>query len=183
MRWIALLIFRITGWSIKGEKPDFPRYVIVAAPHTSNWDFIYTLCLAFIYRINPVIMMKHTWFRWPLGYVFRWLGVIPINQSKSHNVVAQTIEHFDRSENLILVVAPAGTRKHARHWKTGFYYIATGAEVPIVLGFVDYRRKTGGFGLTIYPTGDFDADMTEIRKFYMNISGKYPSKSRHRNVC
>jgi len=179
MRRLALLLFKATGWKIEGHRPDIPRYVIIGAPHTSNWDFIYTLCLSFIYRINPVIMMKHTWFRWPLGPLFRWLGVIPINQSKSDNVVAQSIAHFNRNENLILVVAPAGTRKHARHWKTGFYYIANGANVPIVLGFLDYRRKIGGLGPTIHPTGDFEADMTVVRRFYKNISGKYPSKSTH----
>ena len=182
MRWIALLIFRMTGWTTQGHKPDIPRYVIVAAPHTSNWDFIYTLCLSFIYRVNPVIMMKHTWFRWPLGYLFRWLGVIPINQSQSRNVVAQTIAHFDRSDNLILVLAPAGTRKQARNWKTGFYYIARGADVPVVLGFLDYRRKIGGFGPTIQLTDDFEGDMTRIRRFYKTISGKYPLHSSPKNI-
>ena len=96
VRWLALLIFKCTGWKTEGRKPDLPRYVIIAAPHTSNWDFIYTLCLAFIYRLNPVIMMKDAWFRWPLGPLFRWLGALPIDRSRANNVVAQSIAKFNR---------------------------------------------------------------------------------------
>lgn len=174
MRGLALLVFKSAGWKTRGDKPALCRYVIIAAPHTSNWDFIYTLCLAFIYRLNPVIMMKDAWFRWPLGPVFRWLGARPINRSRANNVVAQSIEQFHRHDNLILVVPPSGTRKRVLYWKTGFYHIANGAGVPIVLGFLDYRRKVGGFGPVVRPGGDIDADMALIRTFYRDISGKYP---------
>lgn len=185
MRWLALMVFTCTGWRTEGSKPDIPRYVIIAAPHTSNWDFIYTLCLAFIYRLNPVIMMKDTWFHWPLGPIFRWLGALPINRSRTHNVVAQSIGRFKQSGNLVLVVPPSGTRKRVLYWKTGFYHIANGAGVPIALGFLDYGCKVGGFGPTIQTTGDIDADMVKIRAFYQNIAGKNPSligdrASRHR---
>ena len=96
MRALALLVLKGAGWKTQGHKPTLSRYVIIAAPHTSNWDFIYTLCLAFIYRLNPVIMMKDAWFRWPLGPVFRWLGARPIDRSQANNVVAQSIEQFNR---------------------------------------------------------------------------------------
>ena len=174
LRWLALLVFKCAGWNTEGRKPDLPRYVIIAAPHTSNWDFIYTLCLTFIYRLNAVIMMKDTWFRWPLGPFFRWLGALPIDRSRANNLVTQSIAKFRQRDNLILVVPPSGTRKRVLYWKTGFYHIANGAGVPIVLGFLDYRRKVGGFGPTIQPTGDIDADMAVIRNFYRDISGKYP---------
>jgi 1-acyl-sn-glycerol-3-phosphate acyltransferase len=174
VRCLALLIFKITGWTPEGPRPDLHRYVIIAAPHTSNWDFIYTLCLAFIYRFNPVIMMKDTWFRWPLGPVFRWLGALPIDRSRANNVVAQSIAKFRQHDRLVLVVPPSGTRKRVLYWKTGFYHIANGAGVPIALGFLDYRRKVGGFGPIVHPTGDIDADMAVIRNFYRDISGKYP---------
>lgn len=183
MRWMALLIFKLSGWNIEGKKPNIPRYVIIAAPHTSNWDFILTLCLAAIYRFNPVIMMKSTWFRWPLGRLFRWLGALPIDRSKNNNVVAQSIAKFHQHENLVLVVPPAGTRKRVTYWKTGFYYIAKGADVPIALGFLDYRRKIGGFGPMIQPTGDIEADMTAIRKFYENVTGKYPLKRSQQRIA
>lgn len=174
VRWLAQLFFKCTGWKIEGRKPDLPRYVIIAAPHTSNWDFIYTLCLAFIYRLNPVIMMKDTWFRWPLGPLFRWLGARPIDRSRANQVVALSIAKFNQCHRLILVVPPSGTRKRVLYWKTGFYHIANGAGVPIVLGFLDYRRKVGGIGPTVQPTGDIDADMAVIQNFYRDVSGKYP---------
>jgi 1-acyl-sn-glycerol-3-phosphate acyltransferase len=174
MRWLALTIFRVGRWKAEGGRPALARYVVIAAPHTSNWDFVYTLCLAFIYRLNPVIMMKDAWFRWPLGPFFRWLGAWPIDRSRANNAVAQSIEQFNRRDNLILVVPPAGTRRRVLFWKTGFYHIANGANVPIALGFLDYRRRVGGFGPTVDPTGDIDADNALIRKFYRGISGKYP---------
>lgn len=183
MRGVALLIFQYAGWKTQGQKPALSRYVIIAAPHTSNWDFIYTLCLAFIYRLNPVIMMKDTWFRWPLGPVFRWLGALPIDRSQTNNLVAQSIEKFHQHDKLILVVPPSGTRKRVLYWKTGFYHIANGAGVPIVLGFLDYRRKVGGYGPTVKPTGDIEADMALIRSFYRDISGKYPLQESQQCVA
>ena len=128
-------------------------------------------------------MMKAAWFRWPLGTIFRWLGAIPIDQSRAENVVAQSIEKFRSRDHMALVVPPAGTRKSARYWKTGFYHIANGAGVPIVLGFLDYRRKVGGFGPTIHPTGDIETDMVEIRRFYQDITGKYPMKQSRRLIA
>ena len=175
-RWLALFVFKCAGWKAEGAKPDQDRYVVIAAPHTSNWDFIYTLCLAFIYRINPQIMMKDAWFRWPLGPLFRWLGAMPIDRSRSRNVVAQSIEKFQQHPRMVLVVPPSGTRKKVLYWKTGFYHIASGAGVPIALGFLDYDRKVGGFGPLFYPTGDIERDMVTIREFYAPISGKYPTQ-------
>ncbi len=183
MRGLALLIFKCTGWKTQGRQPNLAKYVIIAAPHTSNWDFIFTLCLAFIYRINPVIMMKDAWFRWPLGPVFRWLGARPVDRSRANSVVAQSIEQFHRHDNLILVVPPSGSRKRVLYWKTGFYHIANGAGVPIALGFLDYRHKVGGFGPSIQPTGDIDADMARIRRFYRDISGKYPFQESRQCVA
>jgi len=183
VRWLALMFFKFTGWTTEGHQPDLRRYVIIAAPHTSNWDFVYTLCLAFIYRINPVIMMKDTWFRWPLGPVFRWLGVMPIDRARTNNLVSQSIARFSRCDRLALVVPPSGTRKRVLYWKTGFYHIANGAGVPIVLGFLDYRRKVGGFGPIVRPTGDIDADMAVIRNFYRDISGKYPLQESRQRIA
>lgn len=183
MRALAILILKCTGWKTRGQKPTLAKCVIIAAPHTSNWDFIYTLCVAFIYRINPVIMMKDAWFRWPLGPVFRWLGAWPIDRSRTNNVVGQCIEQFHQRDRLILVVPPSGTRKRVLYWKTGFYHIANGAGVPIVLGFLDYRRKIGGFGPIIKPTGDINADMVLIRNFYQDISGKYPLQESRQHLA
>ena len=183
VRWLALLVFKCAGWTSEGRKPDLPRYVIIAAPHTSNWDFIFTLCLASIYHLNAVIMMKDAWFRWPLGPLFRWLGALPIDRSRANNVVGQSIERFHRRDRLVLVVPPSGTRKRVMYWKSGFYHIANGAGVPIVLGFLDYRRKVGGFGPIVLPTGDIEADMALIRTFYRDICGKYPLKESQQCIA
>ncbi len=183
LRWLALAVFRCAGWKIEGSKPDLPRYVIIAAPHTSNWDFIYTLCLAFILRLDAVIMMKDAWFRWPLGPLFRWLGALPIDRSRANQVVTQSIAKFHQRDRLVLVVPPSGTRKRVFYWKTGFYHIASGAGVPIALGFLDYRRKVGGFGPIVQPTGDIDADMAVIRNFYRDISGKYPVQESRQRIA
>ena len=178
MRWLALIIFRFTGWKPAGKKPCISKYVIIAAPHTSNWDFLYTICLAFILEIKPFIMMKAAWFYWPIGPFLRWFGAIPIDRSKATHVVAQSIEAFRALPQMVLVVAPSGTRRKVMYWKTGFYRIASGANVPIVLGYLDYRRKVGGIGPVVHTTGNMEADMKIIQDFYADIAGKYPQKTR-----
>ena len=174
MRWLALIIFRISGWKVSGERPRIPKYVIIAAPHTSNWDFLYTICLALIFGVKPRIMMKSTWFRWPMGLFLRWLGVFPIDRTGSHNVVAQSIRAFNKYNRMVLVVPPSGTRKKVMYWKAGFYHIARGAGVPVVLGYLNYRERVGGIGPTVHITGNMDVDMETIQDFYSHIEGKYP---------
>jgi 1-acyl-sn-glycerol-3-phosphate acyltransferase len=177
MRWLALIFFRLAGWKEEGQRPDMPKYVIIAAPHTSNWDFVYTMCLAFILKIKPLVMMKGEWFRWPLGFFFRWLGALPVDRAKSQNIVAQSIEAFSAHPHMVMVVPPSGTRKQVTYWKTGFYHIAQGAGVPIVMGYLDYRRKAGGIGPILHPTGNIHADMAVIRAFYTDVAGKNPKKA------
>jgi 1-acyl-sn-glycerol-3-phosphate acyltransferase len=177
MRWLALIIFRFVGWKSAGKGPTISKYVIIAAPHTSNWDFFYTMCLAFVLNINPFIMMKGAWFRWPLGPFLSWLGAIPVDRSKSNHVVARSILAFREHTRMVLLVPPSGTRRKVMYWKTGFYHIARGANVPIVLGYLDYRQKVGGIGPMVHPTGDMEADMKIIQRFYADISGRYPKQA------
>jgi 1-acyl-sn-glycerol-3-phosphate acyltransferase len=172
LRRLALVIFRFTGWKPAGKRPYISKYVIIAAPHTSNWDFFYTICLAFILEIEPFIMMKSSWFSWPMGPFLRWLGAIPVDRSKSTHVVARSIQAFRAYPRMVLVVPPSGTRRKVMYWKTGFYHIAMGANVPIVLGYLDYRRKVGGIGPVFHPTGNMEADMKIIQDFYADIAGK-----------
>jgi 1-acyl-sn-glycerol-3-phosphate acyltransferase len=180
LRRLALAVFRFTGWRPAGQKPPISKYVIIAAPHTSNWDFLYTLCLALILDIKPFIMMKVAWFRWPLGPLFKWLGALPVDRAESTNVVARCVQTFRAYPRMVLVVPPSGTRKKVMYWKTGFYHIAMGAGVPIVMGYLDYRHKVGGIGPILYPTGNMEADMKTIRGFYSDIRGKYPRKALQR---
>lgn len=177
LRWFSRAYLKIFGWRCEGQLPDFPKYVMIAAPHTSNWDFPITMFLAFTLRIKCYWMGKHTLFKRPFGGIMRWLGGIPIDRTRSRNVVASTIDVFGRHDKLVIIVPPEGTRDKVSYWKTGFYRIALGADVPILLGFVDYRRKTGGIGPVLMPTGDIEADMKEICAFYSGISGKYPEKT------
>ncbi len=176
-RWASLIILNFSGWKTKGKLPDDPKFVLIAAPHTSNWDLPFMLFIAFALRAKIYWMGKDAIFRRPFGPFFRWLGGIPIDRSKKNNVVAQSLEQFHLNQTLILAVPPAGTRKRVMYWKTGFYHIAHGAKVPVVCAFLDYRKKIGGIGPVIRPTGNIEADMIKIRYFYKDISGKYPLKS------
>jgi 1-acyl-sn-glycerol-3-phosphate acyltransferase len=174
MRWISLFIFKMRGWRIEGRFPAIAKYVLIAAPHTSNWDFPITLCMTFALGGKIYWMGKNSLFRWPFQGMFKWLGGIPVDRSKSRNMVGQMIHQFSVNENLVLTIPPAGTRSNVMRWKTGFYYIALGANVPVVLGFLNYRVKVGGIGPVYLPTGDLDADMQQIRAFYSGIYGKHP---------
>jgi len=175
--WLAWVLVKIFGWRMEGKVPDFPKYVLIAAPHTSNMDLAVMLTLAFTFRTKVSWMGKDALFRWPFGGVCRWLGGIPIDRSKANNVVEQSVALFNEKERFVLAVPPEGTRKQVRYWKTGFYYIARGAGVPILLGFIDYGRKVGGFGPVLMPTGDIEKDMETIQSFYADITGKHPGQS------
>ena len=170
-------MLKLTGWKFEGKVPDLPKFVMTAAPHTSNWDLLNTLFFAFSVKEKIYWMGKEAIFKWPFGSICKWLGGITIDRSKSNSVVDTIIKRFRESEELILAVSPSGTRKKVAYWKTGFYYIATGANVPVVLGFLDYRRRVGGIGPVVHPTGDIKVDMKIIREFYSSITGKYPEKT------
>jgi 1-acyl-sn-glycerol-3-phosphate acyltransferase len=177
LHWVAVKLLKLFGWRIEGELPEIPKYVLVGAPHTSNWDFVVMLAAAFAYSLSISWMGKKAIFRWPFGALFAWLGGIRIDRSRASGVVAQSIEAFHNSAKLILLITPEGTRKRTEHWKSGFYHIAVGAGVPIVLGFVDYPARTGGFGPTIIPTGDIESDVALMREFYADKTGKYPQQA------
>jgi 1-acyl-sn-glycerol-3-phosphate acyltransferase len=177
LHFFAILVLKTIGWRRSGEIPKMPKYVLIAAPHTSNWDFPVTLAIVFAFKIRLNWLGKESLFRWPFGTFFRWLGGIPVNRSKSGDVVSQTIQAFTEKAKMVMMLAPEGTRKKVTYWKTGFYHIADGAGVPIVMGFLDYIRKVGGIGPTLMPTGNIESDMEKIRAFYDNIKGKVPDKS------
>lgn len=182
LRWLAWGLMKTFGWRMEGHPPDLPKYVLIAAPHTSNWDLAVMLTLAFNFRTPISWMGKDALFRPPFGGLCRWLGGIPIDRSKANNVVEQSVALFREKDSFVLVVPPEGTRKKVRYWKTGFYYIARDARVPILLGFIDYGRKVGGFGPVVVPTGDIEADMKTIQAFYAGITGKHPEQTDRADV-
>jgi 1-acyl-sn-glycerol-3-phosphate acyltransferase len=175
LRFAVLLYFKATGWQLSGKIPTARRYVMIAAPHTSNWDLPMTLAVVFAFRLKVSFLAKHTLFTPPLGIFLRWLGGIAVDRSKTNNLVEQAVALFSQHEDLVLIVPPEGTRKKVRYWKSGFYHIACGAQVPIELGFIDFKRRIAGFGGTFIPSGDFDADLLRIQAFYADITGKNPA--------
>lgn len=176
-RFAALAYLRCTDWRLEGDAPTAERYVMIAAPHTSNWDLPMTLAIVFAYRLKVYFFAKHTLFRPPAGMFLRWLGGLPVDRSKANNLVEQMVGLFNTQERLILIIPPEGTRKKVRYWKSGFYHIAHGANVPIALGFIDFKRKVAGIGGMFTPSGDFEADLPAIRAFYNGISGRNISQT------
>jgi len=174
--WIANKLLKLFGWRTEGSLADYPKCVVVVAPHTSNWDFPVLVLAAVALRLKVTWMGKHTLFRPPFGWIMRRLGGLPIDRGARHNMVEQAIESFRTHNRQVLAIPPEGTRKRAPYWRSGFYYIALGAQVPIAFGFADYRRKVGGIGGMITPSGDVDADMAIIRDFYSEIIGKRPDQ-------
>jgi len=173
---LANIVLKLFGWRAVGSLADQPKCIIVVAPHTSNWDFAVLVLVALALRLKVTWMGKHTLFRRPFGWIMRRLGGLPIDRRMRHNMVDQVIESFRTHNRQVLAIPPEGTRKRAPYWRSGFYYIALGAQVPIAFGFADYRRKVGGIGGVITPSGDVDADMAIIRDFYSEIIGKRPDQ-------
>ena len=173
---LGILFLAITGWKVAGSVPDIPKFVLVLAPHTSNWDLPFILAVMYGLGLKINWFGKKELFPWPVGGVFKWLGGIPIDRSSRQNMVQQTAQMIWEREQIVVGIAPEGTRSQSRHWSTGFYYIANLAQVPIVFGYLDYARKVGGLGPAIHTTGNIEADMKVIREFYSGITAKYPHK-------
>lgn len=154
------------GWQIETRVPTLKKYVCVAAPHTSNWDGVVMMAVAQAVELPMAFMIKDDWVKGPLGPWMRRMGAVAINRSHKTNVVEQMIQEFARRDRLALVIPPEGTRSRAESWKSGFYHIARGANVPVVPAYLDARRKRVGFGEPITLTGDIPADMDKLRAFY-----------------
>lgn len=174
---ISLFLLKILGWKKRGDLPDLDKYVVVLAPHTSNWDLFYAILIAYALKIDARFMAKKELFRGPLYFLMMWLGGIPVDRSLSSNTVDQMISTFNESSKFILALAPEGTRGKMNYWKSGFYHIAVKAHVPILLVYLDYAGKTGGAGSLIYPTGDMEQDMQAIRNFYQTVQARHPEKT------
>ena len=176
--WIAHMIGRVVGrlmgWRFEGGVPAINKMVFIAAPHTSNWDFIVALAAAWSFRLKLRWLGKHTLFRFPFGWFMRALGGIPVNRSARHGMVEQMVEVFQRLPRLTLMVPAAGTRAKRERWKSGFYHIARAANVPVVCCPADYSRKVGTLSAPFYLTGDVRADMERIRALFDGVLGRHP---------
>lgn len=176
--WVAFcrLMMKLVGWRVIGELPPDKKVVVAAAHHTANWDGIMLILVSGALNRPITWMAKHTLFWFPLGPIIKALGALAVNRSTSQNAVQQVVEEFKKRDDLWFVLAPEGTRRKVSRWKRGFYYIATGANVPIVLVGIDYARKAIVLGPIIQPSGDIQADMVPMREFFKTIVPKYPEK-------
>ena len=172
---IAHTWLRLTGWAFEGPTPASRQYVLIAAPHTSNWDFIYMMAMAWSLDVRLNWMGKASLFVFPHGPLFRALGGLPIRRDARANLVEQSAARFARNPALVLAVPAEGTRFRRTTWRSGFYHIARLAEVPIVLGYLDYARKRGGLGPEVRPSGNVRADMDLVRAFYADKVGRHPA--------
>jgi 1-acyl-sn-glycerol-3-phosphate acyltransferase len=172
--------FNTAGWKIVGDVILPKKMVLVAAPHTSNWDFPLALAVGAHYRLKINFVAKNTLFRWPFGGLMRWLGGVSVDRSKRSDAVATMIAAFAARDEIHLVIAPAGTRDDTIKWKSGFYHIAVGAGVPLAFAYVDYARKQAGIGEVFQPTGDYEADMAHILNFYSDKSGRQAARAKRR---
>jgi 1-acyl-sn-glycerol-3-phosphate acyltransferase len=172
--WLAEKWLMWRGWRFVGDLPPVDKMILIGAPHTSNWDFIVYLGAIRHWRIAPRYVGKHTLFRWPFGYFFRRFGGIPVDRTRPRGFVGQVAEEFGRSERMILVMAPEGTRKAATHWKSGFVKIADEARVPIVPVSINFPQKRVVMGTPVAYGGDDKVLMDQLRVFFEAGEGKRP---------
>jgi 1-acyl-sn-glycerol-3-phosphate acyltransferase len=174
LRKFSVFFLKAKGWKIEGSLPEgASKCVFIAAPHTSNWDLPYTLMVAFALRLNIYWMGKQSIFTFPFGGLMRWLGGIAVNREASSNLVSASAQALVNAEGPVqLVIPPEGTRSKTRYWKTGFYYIALEANVPILMTYMDYHSKISGIGPMLHPTGDIEKDMAIVKAFYAPFKGK-----------
>jgi 1-acyl-sn-glycerol-3-phosphate acyltransferase len=172
------VFLKLAGWKVTGALPaEARKAVLIAAPHTSNWDLPYTLMVCFVLNLRPYWMGKSSIFKFPFKHTMQWLGGIAVHREKSNNLVAASAQAIADSDSPVqLLVPPEGTRSAVRTWKTGFYYIALQAKVPIVMAYMDYSRKEAGLGPLFHPSGDIDKDMAAIKAFYAPYKGKRSDK-------
>jgi 1-acyl-sn-glycerol-3-phosphate acyltransferase len=176
-KFLSHVIFKVFGWQVKGRIPqEVKKSIMIAAPHTSNWDFLFARCAFYIMGVDVRYTIKKEAMVGPLGWWLKNMGALPVDRSKNNSLVQTMIDILEESDNMVILVTPEGTRKYQPRWRKGFYYTAVGANVPIVLGFLDYAKKEAGVGPVFYPTGDVEADIEEIKKFYRTKTAKYPAQ-------
>ena len=176
LRPIYLLIFKMMGWRVEGGFPrDIKKYIVSVAPHTSNWDFVIGVMARSVTQIQRARFLgKSQLFKPPYGWFFRWLGGYPVDRASSHDMVHQVVDIFNTHDEFILAIAPEGTRKKVPKLKTGFYYIALQAHVPIVPCGFDFQKKKIVIGQPFYPSTNAEEDLEFLRNFYSTVKGRNP---------
>ena len=172
--WVGRTVLRLMGWRIEGQMPALDKFVVIGAHHTSNWDFVLFLAAKFVLRLNARWFGKHTIFRWPFNNLLQRWGGIPVRRHLKLNMVDQAIQGFRDNPEFMLILSPEGTRKKVDRWKMGFYHIARGAGVPIVLAALDYAERRIVIGPAFQPSGDQAADLKAMLAFFRPYPPKKP---------
>ena len=174
---IAKFVFFIFGWKADYKKEyKVPKTVMLASPHTSNWDLVFALGVYWMEGIDAKFLIKNNYTKSFFGFFFKWLGAIGVDRTKHNNLVDYSVELFNNAKKLVLMVPAEGTRHRVEKWKTGFYHIAKNANVPVSFGFLDYGKKLAGVGDVYALSGVFESDMQYIQDFYTTIEAKHPEK-------
>lgn len=175
LKGFARAILFLSGWKIEGTlPPGIKKCVIAVVPHTSYWDAFYGRLGLWVLGIKSTILVKKEAFKPPLGWLLRINGGVPVDRSHSTGLVTQVVQMVQQSDEFFLVIAPEGTRSPVTRWKKGYYFIAKAANIPIAIGFVDYKRKRGGIGPMFYPTGNYEEDFKVIREFGQTVTPRFP---------
>ena len=175
LQFLSIVGLRLFGWRAVGKVPKgLRKYVIIAAPHTSYWDFPLFVLIVFALRMNLNVFIKHTLFIGPLGWFLRYCGGVPVDRRAAGARVRQTIQEYEKNDDMVLLITPEGTRSPQPNWKTGFYHIASEANVPIAIAFLDTAARRAGIDHFFTPTGDLDKDLSEIKAFYDAKRGLKP---------
>ena len=173
---LAWLLLKLTGWKVEGEKPLTRRFVLIGAPHTSNWDFVIFMVVALRLRIPVYWLGKASLFKGPLGPIMRYLGGVAVHRERNNNLVSQAIAAYNCHPRFVLALAPEGTRSAVSEWKSGFWHIANGAKVPVVPAYIDFPRKIAGVGEPYKLIGDKEKDIANLQAFFAPYKGKCPEQ-------
>jgi len=174
---LSRIILKVAGWHVKGRIPDeVKKCIMIAAPHTSNWDLLFARCAFYIMDIDLRYTIKKEAMVGPLGWLLKKMGALPVDRKKNNSLVDAMVDILNNAEQMVIMITPEGTRSYQPRWRKGFYHAALKANVPIVLGYLDYSRKEAGIGPIVMPTGDVEGDIENIKAFYRTIIGKYPEK-------
>lgn len=175
MKRLATWILRLMGWRVTHGMPEgISKAVIIMAPHTSNWDFVIGRLGFASHGVKPKILIKKESFFFPLGLLLKAMGAVPLDRGFSTGTIKSITDMIHDAESFYLLITPEGTRKRVKNWKKGFYFIARQAQVPIIMGFLDYKTKTGGMGPVLYPSDNYEEDLKKIHDFYRDKQAKHP---------
>lgn len=176
--YVSKAIFWVAGWKLTGQVPTgIPKAMMIAAPHTSNWDFIIARAAFYLMDVDVRFTVKKEWTEiFFLGWLMKKLGALAVDRKKNNSLVDGMVQLFQEHDELVILITPEGTRAYQPRWRKGYYFAALGAGVPILLGFLNYAKREAGIGPAVWPTGNYEADEEEIKAFYRQIPGRFPEK-------